>query len=112
MPEIDLSSVRLCAHCGEPLTSIMGGKKYHTECAHEAYRLQQIAYRTANPQKRTAINRKHEARERCTCCGVNPIATGNRFLCNLCYIYDGDDWLLIKREDRWDREKARVTANG
>lgn len=44
-------------------------------------------YRVSRMKQQAIIQRKKG--RRCTCCGVRPVARGNRFLCNECFSREG-----------------------
>lgn len=87
---------KLCAHCHEPLEDGRNAK-YHIRCGIEVTRL--------NRKKRTERNRREIAagirpdrnkradRPLCTCCNIYPRAENNRFLCTLCWEWDGTGWM-------------------
>jgi hypothetical protein len=82
-----------CLYCHKPLTG--HSKKYHVECGNIVNRIKAKERYGLDPEPSRACGRRLRGRPRCTCCGRNPIGKGNRFLCDLCYEWDGDGW----RED-------------
>ena len=102
LPDIDVSKIKLCAYCGEILRAKFSFQKFHPACAKKHSKEQkQTYYQTHKPQYKARDKRYKEA-PKCTCCGIRPIAAGNRFLCSLCYAYDGDDWKQIYQENSDD----------
>lgn len=96
-------TIRLCARCGETITG--NGIKFCTECAHKAYRERESAYNKRISKHRRGLMKSWRDRPKCSCCGQQPVATGNRFLCSKCYQENGDGW--IERQSEADAEYNR-----
>jgi hypothetical protein len=96
--------VKLCHHCGLPLEG--QSQKYHPACGNIVKKINERERKRKNPEKQKAANERYKAgKAMCTCCGSRPVAVGNRFLCGLCWTWDGDGW----REEYYERVKeARV----
>lgn len=93
----NITSIRLCHYCGEPLTG--QSQKYHIKCGNIVKKVTERDRKRNNPEKFRGATAKYRAsRPLCTCCGRYPRATGNRFLCNLCYEHDGDGWKALHQE--------------
>ena len=93
VPEIDLSSVRLCAHCGEPLPEKYPNRKYHSHCVHAASRKYVREYMRTRKDRQKELLTARKEKGRCQCCGINPIGENLRFLCSRCFEWDGDGWV-------------------
>src|SRR5574343_1427449 len=95
-----LNNVRVCKRCGKPIEG--RGLKYCTPCSHINDSIRTKSYMKTHK----AYYKK--AGPLCTCCGKKPIAPGNRFLCGLCFEWDGDEWQgntgVQWRRRRHDRE--------
>jgi hypothetical protein len=97
---------KLCAHCGKPFTPNIKAQKYCSPCAVIQHKKHSSDYYYNHIDHCRDLKKSQiEKYGLCTCCGWNPRALGNRFLCNLCYENDGDDWL---KQQNYDAHKKKV----
>jgi hypothetical protein len=104
-----MNKTRLCMKCGLPIEISGVGKgrqKYHPECAVLVHRERDLHRKHENWEvtKAKILNRRATLPV-CSCCHTNPVGPGNRFLCTLCFIYDGTEWMTIQHRE-WEERKS------
>jgi hypothetical protein len=107
-----IGSIRLCLHCGEPFPpQTHKSRKYHIRCEQIVRNERARSKYAVDPLPVLAAVRTYRATfKRCSCCHLRPVGEGLYFLCNLCFEWDGPDWMKDQHA-RWEaNRKPRVSA--